>query len=720
MGSRAAALVVLLGCSALGQTARVVLRWKAAAAASGYQVQVASDTGFSQIVLDEKVAEPVLKWESLPSTTFYWRVRSFDTAGRASEWSPARQIAPATGPPAPKLPADGLVVTCTGDPIGFSLEPSAVLKEYVLELSPDGRFSASDTTLVKSANGEFTVPLPVGTVSWRGRGVDLTGRTTEPSVARRLAVRLAAPKVKPTADVAMGTTSVTLGWATVPCARRYVVEATHDTPEKVMHEAPDPSMSFKPAGAGEYRFRIAARDEKGNQSDFSAESSFRVRLPAVAARGETLGKPDATGSDVELQWHAHPQGVAYIVELARGETFNTPVSVTTPALVHKTRLAAGRYVWRVTARDVVGHLSFASEPRGFIVADLSPPQKVALLFPIDGAVLVRPADGLIGVTWSKSDNAVTHELDVDGVVQPLGPPPTRVALSDGEHVLRIRALGTTGKTSEWSNPVRFYFGSPRVVSATAAFDRQPLRADGVSSTKVVVRLLDARGRVVAGATPQLSVDRGVLGPMTAEGEAWTAKWRAPAALPADERAMLTVTHEKVVSKHALTLAGDFSPFTFAGVVGGRFNGGAEVSPAGELSVAYRPYFLSGLPVAELRVGAYGASAAAKGPDGSVVARVTAAHAALLLGAQADRGSWTFRGTFGAGGQLTVSSVGLAAATQVVPSFEVTVAAGRRFGPGAAFVELSFLYGRLDIPLAKLQAGGLFLGIGYRFDLSGGR
>ena len=73
---------------------------------TGYQVQIAGETSFSQIVLDEKVTEPVLKWESLPSTTFYWRVRSFDAEGRASEWSAPRQIAPATGPPAPKLPAD--------------------------------------------------------------------------------------------------------------------------------------------------------------------------------------------------------------------------------------------------------------------------------------------------------------------------------------------------------------------------------------------------------------------------------------------------------------------------------------------------------------------------------------------------------------------------------------------------------------------------------------
>ena len=598
----------MLCLAAYGQTARVVLRWKASAGMVSYQLQIARDTGFSQIVLDEKVKDPVLKWESLPSTTFFWRVRSFDGEGRASEWSAPRQISPATGPPAPKLPADGATFTCSAEPISLWLETSSVLKEYVLELSPDGRFTPADTTTLRSPDGQFQAALPAGAISWRGRGVDLTGRDTEPSAPRKLNVKLPPPKLKATPDVAPGASSVTLAWSGSPCAKRYVVEASHETPERAVHEAQDTAMSFKPAGVGEYRFRVAARDDKGNQSEWSAEGKFQVRLPAPIARFETLGKPGANGSDVELAWNAAAQASGYQVEVGKGESFSSPSTATVGALTHKLTLTPGKYLWRVAARDAAGHLSFFSEPRGFIVPDAAPPPKVALLFPVDGAILVRPADGLIGVTWPKAGSAVTHELEVDGAARPVGAPPTKVELADGDHVLRIRAVGPTGKVSDWSSEVHFFFGGPQVVSATVAFSHEPLRTDGASTTRVELRLLDPRGHVVPGAKPVLTVDRGALANLRPEADAWVADWRAPAELPPSRTATLTVEAGRYKADHSLRLAADFAPFTLAAVVGGRFNFGAVASPAGAVTLAWRAYRGGGRPTVHLRAGVYGAAA----------------------------------------------------------------------------------------------------------------
>lgn len=698
----------------------MVLRWKAAPGVSGYQVQIAKETAFSQIVLDERVKDPVLKWESLPSTTFYWRVRSFDSEGRASEWSAPRQIAPATGPPVLKSPEDGAVVTCAPEPITFTLETSSVLKEYQVEVSPDGRFAPGDTMVLKAATPELRGPLPLGTVSWRAKGIDLTGRDTEASPPRKLVVRIAAPKPKPTTDVPAGTASVTLAWAASPCARRYVVEASHDGAEKAVIEAADVSTSFKPAGLGEYRFRVAARDDKGNQSEWSAESSFRVRMPGPVGKGEAVGATGPNGAEVELSWTAPAEAAGYLVEVARNDAFVQPLTFNTHALNHKAVLAPGRYLWRVSARDATGHFTFPSEPRGFVVGEVAPPAKVTLLFPVDQAILVRPADGLLGVTWSKAANAVTHELEVDGLVQAVGTPPIRLTLTDGDHTLRIRAIGATQKASEWSLPVRFFFGTPQVVSAEVAFGRAPLRADGATTTRVRMRLLDPRGRVVAGAKPALKVDRGVLlGGPTADGDGWVAQWQAPAELPADRTARLTVTAGRYTGEHALKLAPDFAPLSLAASLGGRFNFGAVKSPAGAVSLAWRPYLLDGLLGGHLKVGVYQAGASLQGPDGPVAAQVVVPSITALVGAHFGFGKWTVLGVVGGGAQLAITSVGAATQTAALPAFEVAVVGGRRLGPGAIELEVSFLYARLDIPLARLQAGGLFLGIGYRFDLSGG-
>ena len=93
---------------------------------------------------------------------------------------------------------------------------------------------------------------------------------------------------------------------------------------------------------------------------------------------------------------------------------------------------------------------------------------------------------------------------------------------------------------------------------------------------------------------------------------------------------------------------------------------------------------------------------------------------LLVGTHFDLGHWTLLAVVGAGVQLAVGSAGTSFRTVAVPAFEVAAAFGRRLGPGAVELEVSFLYSRINIPLVNLQASGLFIGVGYRFDLSGGK
>lgn len=713
-------MLLLLSPAVGAQTARVVLRWKAIPGVRSYHVQIAREPTFSEVVLDLKVDEPVVKWEALPSTIFYWRVRSFDADGRASEWSAPRQIAPATGAPAPKSPAENATVSCTDAPHELTLETSPVLKEYLLELSPDGRFLAADTRVLHGETATFEVPLGPGTYSWRGRGIDLTGKTTESSPPRKLSVKLAPPRPKPTGDVPAGTAKVALSWAPTACARRYVVEAWHETPEHATLEAPEPGLTFKPAGPGEYRFRVAAKDEKGGQSDWSAESSFRVRLPAPTAAAESVGAQTAAGHDVELSWAAPRDATSYLVEVSASESFKDATERSVTTLLARLTLKPGRYVWRVIARDAAGHPSFPSETRKFVVADSRlPPESVALLFPLADASLDRPTDGLLGLAWSASPMAIGYELEIDGRVATAALSPTRVELSDGAHQVRVRALGANGLPSAWSDAVRFLFGTPRTSTAKVVFDTEPLRCNGRTQTSVVVRLLDARGRRVLGNKPELSVDHGTLGDVREAGDTWVATWRSPAEVPPAQTATLTIKDRDFEARQPLELSADFPSFTLGGSVGGRFNGGAVTSPAGVVSLGWRALRGRGSFTAHLRASLYRAASTAAGPDGPVASEVLAPALTLLAGIHLDLGAWSLRGLGGLGGQLTVARVGAARQTSLVPSLEVATALGRRLGPGALELELSFLFGSLDTVLLKLQAGGLFVGIGYRLDLPGG-
>jgi chitodextrinase len=78
-----------------------------------YQVQVANNAAFTAPVVDEFGLTDRLVHEYTPvtdltsNTTYYWRVRSYNTAGEYSAWSLVRKFRTALVSPALLLPADG-------------------------------------------------------------------------------------------------------------------------------------------------------------------------------------------------------------------------------------------------------------------------------------------------------------------------------------------------------------------------------------------------------------------------------------------------------------------------------------------------------------------------------------------------------------------------------------------------------------------------------------
>ena len=81
-------VLLLVSSVSQAQNARIVLRWKDVPGASAYELQIARDPAFVEIVLQTRTTSAGYRWEQLPTTTHWWRVRSFDAESRASEWSP--------------------------------------------------------------------------------------------------------------------------------------------------------------------------------------------------------------------------------------------------------------------------------------------------------------------------------------------------------------------------------------------------------------------------------------------------------------------------------------------------------------------------------------------------------------------------------------------------------------------------------------------------------
>ncbi|MEW5740338.1 MAG: hypothetical protein AB1938_15525, partial [Myxococcota bacterium] len=646
MIARLAGVALVLGTAAAwAQTARVVLRWKEVPGAKAYELQIAKDPTFVEVVLQTQTTTAGYRWEELPTAAHWYRVRSFDAEGRPSEWSPARTIAVDSALPAQVKPDDGATVPC-GAATTFEVGASQLVKEYLLELSSTQDFSRARTT--SSVTPSFQVAdLSPGTWWWRVKAVDVKGRPVGPGPARSLQVRLVAPKPKAVGDVTLGNAQVTLSWAPVACAARWVVEATHDGKERISIPSAQPSVAFKTGTAGEYRWRVAGVDEAGRTGEFSAELSFRVRLPSPEPKGEVV-----SGRFAELSWSAVASATSYRVELFQGEVGDTPLASTpvTQTAWRSPELKPGRYAWQVTAKDAQGHLSAPSAPRFFerlAPISLATPACDA---PREGEALDEGAT--VEVRWPSVSGAVRYEVVVDDAppVTVDSSPWTSPALPAGPHQVKLRALSVEG-VSEWSAPRHFHVGVPEVQRADLTLVGEEVR----------VTLRDAAGHPIEKARPSLRVAQGQLSPAEERQGEWVARW-AP---PDDGKDTLYLEERAFRAEWPLQRPLP-APLTLAAYAGGLFNGGAVASPTGSLGIAWRLPVLKRQLSLELRGGFYATSSQTSVGPLTVTGSGWLFPLALLAGWNQPIGAYLLRGSVGPGLQVGTFEVDGARSTAVAP------------------------------------------------------
>jgi len=691
-------MLLLLGAQqAVAQSARLVLRWKDVAGTQGYELQIAKDPAFVEVVLQTRVPTPAYRWEQLPSVTHWWRVRSFDAEGRPSEWSQPRTVALESTVPVQRLPADDALLPCA-QPVEVSFEASALIREFQVELSQSKDFTPARQLSSKAPSVSFGV-LPAGTWYWRARALDVRGRTGESTGVRRFTIRPAPPKVKPAADVVLGAPSVTLAWGEVPCAASWVVEASTDTKDKVSLVAKGSSLAFKPNAAGEYRWRVAAVDEGGRPGEWSQESVFRVRLATPTPRGES-----STPLKLDLAWTPVVGASQYRVEIAKERDFKQVVSsgVVTGSQFRATDVSPGRVFWRVVARDDKGHASAPSEPRPVEVVAPDPLDAVAWLTP-EGDVVVKPGEP-VEVAWRPVDKAVFYELEVDGVVaQVPGSPKVLTDLAEGAHAVRLRAKGNSSRVSAWTEPREVYVGVPQVARAEVTQVGDALH--------IVLR--DGKGRPVMDVTPRLMVEKGAIEAPVAGAGFFSARWSPPA----DGEDVLRIEERDFVTE--LDLARPLPLMvSLAARAGGLFNFSSVTSPTLTVGLTWRLPVLSRRLGLELRAGVYAASRTVEFGLERVEAQAWVVPLSVLVGWHQPIGAYVLHGGVGPAFQVAAMRVGAARETRVVGDLELAVGVSRRLGPGSLEVEVSGLFGAYDGELATLATGGLGLKVGYSFELGG--
>jgi hypothetical protein len=390
MGTSLLAVTLLLQVTtAVGDGGReVFFSWVAVPGATGYQLEIARDPGFVDVLLRETVAAPGYRWRAPDEHDYFWRVRAIDADKRPGLWSEVKQgrtvPAPALAPLQPRSPADGarVLYEIDGQKVELSIVGAGEAVAAVIEVARDEAFASLVATLPTASN-RVELRLPgVGTFFWRVARRDASGAAVLPSPPRRLVVGLGAPRLlAPPAGVTVSSAGpVQLSWAPIKPAAQWQVElsggSTTDRVEVTAAELPWPAERV-----GAWTWRVRALDARGAAGPWSAASSLRV-LPAhltlVSPRGgEVLGQQPGS-SGVQLAWEALPFPARYEIEIFAEPRSTAPRlrQTTTESAQLIIGLEPGHYGWRVVATEIGAGLQVSSAVAEFTLTQLGSPSDV--------------------------------------------------------------------------------------------------------------------------------------------------------------------------------------------------------------------------------------------------------------------------------------------------------------------------------------------------------
>jgi hypothetical protein len=335
---------------------------------SHYQIQLATDSGFTSITLDENISgisnSSFTPLSDLASNTrFYWRVRAVNAYGNASTWSLVRNFRAAILPPVLITPNDATQLLNNRPTFDWNDVVGAT--NYRIQIANNIGFSPMLTnTAVTPSTYTPTTDLPAGTtLYWRVQA----NATNGPNVSEIRTLTTANPPGAPTlaspannAKVSGPSPLFTWSAGSLPAGvvfDHYQIQiATSTAFTTIIHDNNVTSSQDNTAvllSGTTYQWRVRTFNTLGQSSAWSA-----VRPVRIIFAGPTLNLP-ASGSTVSnlmptFTWDAVSGATSYTIQVSKNSTFSPLVfsrTATSPTYTHTTNLQAGTtYYWRVRVR----------------------------------------------------------------------------------------------------------------------------------------------------------------------------------------------------------------------------------------------------------------------------------------------------------------------------------------------------------------------------------
>jgi hypothetical protein len=464
-------------CVRLNET---VFSWDVVTGADSYQVQIAEDDQFADIIVNEVIdgnSADVTIPEEL--TQYFWRVRAVDDRN-ISNWSVIQSFTTTREAPVLEKPV--------ADKAGLFKEVNFVWEDitddyiYRFQLAYDEDFTNMilDSADIDTNAIMYTMPEANMVYYWRVKA-ELDGCETDWSDTNMLKTIVEPPMpIRPEDESEMVSTTPLFVWTSVEDAMSYDIEAASDsTFQNIVnftYSVEDTSLIFSLQPFEEetqYFWRVRSRTDEG-KSPWSV--FFRFTTGVNIAGAPMLISPEFNETkvpvDVDLIWGNVAGADSFMVEVATDEELTDPVYTATVA--DTSALVEGLenyayYYWRVRTKNEGGMGPWSSVFR-FRTIWIAPDEQVPLTFPEDEA---DSTDISMVFTWEPVERAEWYSFQLgqdDSFSDPLFDfnkvyEEEKLIFGLEEvttYYWRVRAANEAGN-AEWSEVYMFRTGAPSSV-----------------------------------------------------------------------------------------------------------------------------------------------------------------------------------------------------------------------------------------------------------------
>jgi hypothetical protein len=257
----------------------LLLRWQTPESASQYDVELATDAAFNNVLTRAHVGEPQLRISRPPGGRYFMRVRAVDADGVAGPYGMVQAVEVRARPAPPQL-LDPMPGASVPERVQLHWSGQDSGTRYHIQVSADLEFNGTLLDQRRVEGAAFVVPgvLPSGVYYWRvsaSTEADGEGEFGPPQSFRVL------PKPPALTVVDAAGSQVIIRWREEPHSAQYQVQLAKDAQFRsvAIDQRTSATMlqTARPA-AGDYFVRIRSIDGEGNPGEYSPARS--VQIPA--------------------------------------------------------------------------------------------------------------------------------------------------------------------------------------------------------------------------------------------------------------------------------------------------------------------------------------------------------------------------------------------------------------------------------------------------------